>query len=386
MTVDISQSLINKNPPEIYKVSEKQIEEDDDDVDFKKNSQDSKVNESFSNNIANSTGPGTHSDSLKGIPYQLAGIHDTATPSLFTSKQFGNTVFSKNSSQDGNYSIRTSNMRNIKTEMKHNLLFTIKENNDDSNTHDGNTKVFWMNNIVILDQEVKSNPQYEVYDNQESDLLWKDKLTITAAGYEKGLRHVRDGYTFFGVNESFENCIINDYLVNLPAEYKGKCPKRLFVIFFDRESSKFYFRSLKESDIYIYVKISKNYKLKKKKYFQIGDIVFHAEPSVDNGLKISIHKENSNNKYEEHFFDSNSEEVLLGRSDICNIKLESNILSKVHCTFKFNIKEKAWYVSDGTGERSSTNGTWMFCNSKYELNDEETQAKIGKSVITIKKI
>ena len=174
--------------------------------------------------------------------------------------------------------------------------------------------------------------------------------------------------------------------MNLPAEYKGKCPKRLFVIFFDRESSKFYFRSLKESDIYIYVKISKNYKLKKKKYFQIGDIVFHAEPSVDNGLKISIHKENSNNKYEEHFFDSNSEEVLLGRSDICNIKLESNILSKVHCTFKFNIKEKAWYVSDGTGERSSTNGTWMFCNSKYELNDEETQAKIGKSVITIKKI
>lgn len=77
--------------------------------------------------------------------------------------------------------------------MKHNLLFTIKESCDDTNE---NTKVFWMNNIVILDQEVSSNPQYEVYDSQESDLLWKDRLTITAAGYEKGLRQVRDGYTF----------------------------------------------------------------------------------------------------------------------------------------------------------------------------------------------
>ena len=94
-------------------------------------------------------------------------------------------------------------------------------------------------------------------DNQESDLLLKDRQTITATGMKKDL---------FGVNESYDNFIINDYLVNLPAEYKEKCHKRLFVIFFERESSKFYFRSVSESDIYIYVKISKNYKLKKKKF------------------------------------------------------------------------------------------------------------------------
>lgn len=92
------------------------------------------------------------------------------------------------------------------------------------------------------------------------------------------------------------------------------------------------------------------------------------------------------NQFEEYYFSSNSSDpIFIGRSEICSVKIESSILSKIHCSFKFNVKEKSWYVSDGNGERSSTNGTWMFCNSKFELS-EETQAKIGKSVITIKKI
>lgn len=41
---------------------------------------------------------------------------------------------------------------------------------------------------------------------------------------------------------------------------------------------------------------------------------------------------------------------------------------------------------DGNGFRNSTNGTWMFCNSKYELSDKETFAKVGKSIISIKKV
>ena len=132
-----------------------------------------------------------------------------------------------------------------------------------------------MNNIIILDNEIKTHNKYIITDSEESDLLWKDKLTITAAGLDRGLRHVRDGYTFLGENESYDNCIINDYLVNMPPEYKGKCNKRLFVIFFERQSEKFFFRALKESEMFVYVKINKNYAISKKKYFQIGNIIFH---------------------------------------------------------------------------------------------------------------
>ena len=263
--------------------------------------------------------------------------------------------------------------------MKHNLLFTIKDKEQTDSK-----KVFWMNDTVILDQEVNSNPKYLIYDNSDSDLLWKDRLMITAAGLDSGLRHVRDGYTFFGVNESYDNCIINDYLVNLPSEYRDKCNKRLFVVFFDRETSKFYFRSLKESNICVYVRIKKNYLLKNKKYFQIGDTIFHAEPHNESSLKITIHKNPS--QYEEYYYDCNMKEILLGRSERCHITLNQDILSKIHCSFKFDCEKKKWFISDGNGEKASTNGTWMFCNSKYELNDSETEVKIGKSVLIIKRL
>ena len=190
--------------------------------------------------------------------------------------------------------------------MKKQLIFTIKDQNEE-NDKDDNRKVFWMNNIIILDNEIKTHNKYIITDSEESDLLWKDKLTITAAGLDRGLRHVRDGYTFFGENESYDNCIINDYLVNMPPEYKGKCNKRLFVIFFERQSEKFFFRALKESEMFVYVKINKNYAISKKKYFQIGNIIFHVEPYINSGIKISIHnneiKHNSKSKYEEHFYD-----------------------------------------------------------------------------------
>ena len=333
-------------------------------------------NISFSNIIiSNSLLQDEHCDQ-KEKP--IITIQDTSTPSFLGTK-INNTVFSKNSSQDGKYSICTTNIHNIKCEMKHNLLFTIKDKEQTDSK-----KVFWMNDTVILDQEVNSNPKYLIYDNSDSDLLWKDRLMITAAGLDSGLRHVRDGYTFFGVNESYDNCIINDYLVNLPSEYRDKCNKRLFVVFFDRETSKFYFRSLKESNICVYVRIKKNYLLKNKKYFQIGDTIFHAEPHNESSLKITIHKNPS--QYEEYYYNCYMKEILLGRSERCHITLNQDILSKIHCSFKFDCEKKKWFISDGNGEKASTNGTWMFCNSKYELNDSETEVKIGKSVLIIKRL
>lgn len=73
--------------------------------------------------------------------------------------------------------------------MKKQLLFTIKDQNEE-NDKDDNRKVFWMNNIIILDNEIKTHNKYIITDSEESDLLWKDKLTITAAGLDRGLRHV----------------------------------------------------------------------------------------------------------------------------------------------------------------------------------------------------
>ena len=80
-------------------------------------------------------------------------------------------------------------------------------------------KVLWINNITITDKEIANNPTFEITDTENSSLLNKHKLIITAAGLENNLRGVKDGYTFFGVNEIKQFKAENlDILNSNPAE------------------------------------------------------------------------------------------------------------------------------------------------------------------------
>ena len=54
--------------------------------------------------------------------------------------------------------------------MKKQLIFTIKDQNEE-NDKDDNRKVFWMNNIIILDNEIKTHNKYIITDSEESDFL-----------------------------------------------------------------------------------------------------------------------------------------------------------------------------------------------------------------------
>ena len=75
-------------------------------------------------------------------------------------------------------------------------------------------------------------------------------------------------------------------------------------------------------------------------------------------------------------------DIIIGKQGNQPFKLTESSISRQHALF---------HLDEATGKMSlrdsnSTNGTWMFCNSKYELIESETQAKIGKSIITIKKM
>ena len=111
--------------------------------------------------------------------------------------------------------------------------------------------------------------------------------------------------------------------------------------------------------MFVYVKINKNYAISKKKYFQIGNIIFHVEPYVNSGIKISIHnneiRHNSKSRYEEHFYDRTSTHITIGRSENCNIKIKDSILSKIQCTLYNEDSTQNWFIKDGNGERYSMN-------------------------------
>jgi hypothetical protein len=136
-------------------------------------------------------------------------------------------------------------------------------------------------------------------------------------------------------------------------------------------------------------------KLKKKQYFQIGQTVFHIIPNPfkknDNNevslLKVVIHNEtNQIGKINptEYLFQKDKSPVTIGRKQTCSIPIESTLLSKIHCSVIFNTTTNCWEIMDGSEGKPSTNGTWIWVNSKYELNEEVTLVKIRSSVIKIK--
>ena len=78
-----------------------------------------------------------------------------------------------------------------------------------------------------------------------------------------------------------------------------------------------------------------------------------------------------------------SEEITIGRNKLCSVQIISSILSKINTVIRYN--EDHWEIKDGHGGKGSTNGTWMLCDSRYELlnSREEDIIKIDNNIIKI---
>ena len=56
--------------------------------------------------------------------------------------------------------------------------------------------------------------------------------------------------------------------------------------------------------------------------------------------------------------------------------MDDSSLSRYHCIFTF---DDTWKLSDGDGEKSSTNGTWLFVENFFEILDEMI-FKVGETL------
>jgi len=120
-------------------------------------------------------------------------------------------------------------------------------------------------------------------------------------------------------------------------------------------------------------------------------VVFSVSPSEseNQNLKLVILKSSSkeNSKMDKssdpiaYTLRPQDSPITIGRGN-CLIKLNHSFLSKLHCTIVFNQSDKFWEISDGHQGRSSTNGTWVMMNSKYEISDE-TIVKISNNTFKI---
>ena len=60
----------------------------------------------------------------------------------------------------------------------------------------------------------------------------------------------------------------------------------------------------------------------------------------------------------------------------CSIRFEDTSLSRYHCMMVY---EDCWVLKDGDGEKLSTNGTWLFIESFFEIFDGMT-FKVGETL------
>jgi pSer/pThr/pTyr-binding forkhead associated (FHA) protein len=58
--------------------------------------------------------------------------------------------------------------------------------------------------------------------------------------------------------------------------------------------------------------------------------------------------------------------ILIGRMVDCRIRFDDSSMSRYQCTIFFD-SIKGWMLVDGTTEKRSTNGTWLFVEEEYEI-------------------
>lgn len=60
----------------------------------------------------------------------------------------------------------------------------------------------------------------------------------------------------------------------------------------------------------------------------------------------------------------------------CHIIFDDSSLSRYQCTFFY---ENHWMLADGDGQKPSTNGTWLFAESFFEIFDGMS-FKVGETI------
>ncbi len=68
------------------------------------------------------------------------------------------------------------------------------------------------------------------------------------------------------------------------------------------------------------------------------------------------------------YFKNEGQEILVGRTPNCDVRIEDKLLSKTQCHIRC-VEDDQWIVVDGYNGKPSTNGTWIYLNEDYEIYD-----------------
>jgi hypothetical protein len=60
--------------------------------------------------------------------------------------------------------------------------------------------------------------------------------------------------------------------------------------------------------------------------------------------------------------------ILIGRYNNADIKIDDKLLTKIHCEISYS-ESDGWLLHDGFEGKESTNGTWIYMNDDVKVYD-----------------
>ena len=255
------------------------------------------------------------------------------------------------------------------------------ENNNNENKENEQINIFLDSNRRITNNDVKESSTL-IIEEKECNIFNGEKITINALGMVGG-RGVGDGVTIFGRNTQLEDSgnsnvglgiIKPDFVLNLKEKYAYPY---IFMIYYEKDSKSYFIRpySSKNNDnriLYIKLKNGYNLPLKQKEIISAGNIIFQVSPIENYNLEIVNLSKQSLSMIPKQTFDASSKkEVTIGRNKDCDFSFPNNkSFSRIQTTFEFDEENQEWIIIDGSRTKSSTNGTWVFCNHSFPIKDK----------------
>ena len=265
--------------------------------------------------------------------------------------------------------------------------------------------ISYLNSKGKLPENEIRNSSKLILEELDGNLFRGQKIEIDAGGMVGG-RGKKDGFSIFGQNNSKKeknsvennkinnnNAINNSEEVNLKKEneknhifkndFELNYPETLsypyvFVIYYKKEEKSYYIRAFsgKGSDnkiLFVRLKNENKLVLKQKELISVGDTIFQITPLANNHLEI-IHlskRKTLNNLNKQTFNGEKKKIITLGRSKDCDFSFpRDKSFSRFQTSFEFNEENKLWTIIDGKGNKSSTNGTWVFGTHSFLIKNE----------------
>ena len=261
-----------------------------------------------------------------------------------------NSIFKKENNKINNN--ENNNIKSIHNILKESID-SKKENKNNQNNNNNNLNYEEENIQIVSNQnyieKIKIIYSYSPKLNLEilNSITYQKGLIIKLDAFgmiENSLRNKRDGFTYFGFIEDNKNKEI-DFLIQ-PKEnyYEPKFIGKHFQIRFNPEDMKYYIIDL-GFGFGTFMKILTEIKIKDNYLINLGNSyivctfdIDDNEENIESEKYLNLKIFSGDFRSEPIIFNSEEDQfITIGRDNSCDVIIDDNLLSRVHCTILYKI-------------------------------------------------